>query len=146
MAGRRFGASAVGPEQGDLGLLFSARRTNKRAEFLDLVVICRVLLAIEGGGARRTELGAAAHSKRNDESPLRQQIGKKGRRSRHPYARTTAVRWRNYGIGAIVGPCREDLVRDEFTPHNAGGLLWAIRDCCENRGMKRIKGGYPSWE
>src|SRR6266480_7278525 len=146
VAWRRFGAGAVGPEQGDLSLLFCARRADSRAEFLDLVVIRRVLLTVEGGRARRTELRAAAHCKRRDESPLRQQIGKKCRRSRHPHARPAAARWRDYGIGTIVGARGEDLVRDEFTPHDACRLLWPIGDCSENRGMKRIEAGCRSRE
>jgi len=108
---------------------------------LYLVVVRRVLLAIEGGRARRTELRAAAHAKWHNKSPLGQQIGKKCRRSRHPHTWTAAARWLDYGIGTIVGARGEDLVRDKFTPHDAGGLLWPIGDSSENRGMKCIEGG-----
>src|SRR5206468_9880739 len=121
-------AGAIGPEQGDLCLLFGARGAKQRAEFLDLIVIRRVLLAIEGGRARWAELGAAGHCKRRHKSPLRQQIGKKCRRSRHPRARTAAARRRYGGIPTVVGTRSEDLVRNELTPHDACHLVWPIRD------------------
>ena len=120
VAGRRFGAGAVGPEQGDLGLLFCARRANSRAELLDLIVVRCVSLAIESRRARRTELRAAAHCKRHNESPLRQQIRKERRRGRHPHAGTAAARWRDDSIGTIIRARGEYLVRDEFTPYDAG--------------------------
>src|SRR5207249_11063155 len=88
----------------------------------------------------------AAHSKRRNESPLRQQIWSKGRRSRHPHPRTATARWLDYGSGTIVDARGENLVRHEFTPHDAGGLLWPIGDCGENRGVKRIEAGYRSRE
>src|SRR5206468_1776044 len=110
-----------------------------RAEFLNLVVVRCVSLAIERRRARWTKLRAAAHSKRYDESPLRQSIRKKRRRSRNPHARTAAT-WRRHGcVPTIVGSRYQDLARDVLTPHDAGGLLWAIRDSGENRGMKRIE-------
>jgi hypothetical protein len=38
------------------------------------------------------------------------------------------------------------LVRDEFTPHDACGLLWPIADIFENRVTKRMEAGFGSWE
>ena len=71
--------------------------------------------------------------------PLRQRISEKGRRSRHPYARTAAGGRRDNHIGSIVGPRGKDLVCDIFTPHNASGLVRPIRNYSENRGIKRIE-------
>ena len=116
------------------------------AELFDFFVICRVLLAIERRRSRRTKLRAATHSKRHDESPLRQQIGKKRRRSWYPNTRTTAARWLNDGIGTIIRPRREDLGRDEFAPRNAICLLWTVWNSSENRGVKRIEGRCVAWK
>src|SRR5439155_10323575 len=91
VAGRRFGAAAVRPEQGDLGLLRCARGANSCAELLHLIVVSCVSLAIESRRARRSELRTAVHSKWHDEPPLRQQIGKKRRRRRDPHAGTAAA-------------------------------------------------------
>src|SRR5437016_14041649 len=74
-----------GPEQRDLSLVLGARRADSCAEFFHLLVIRRVLLAIERGRARWTKLCVATHCKRYKESPLRQQIGKKCWRGRHPH-------------------------------------------------------------
>ena len=98
-------------------------------------------IAIEGGRARRTELRAAAHRKRRDESPLRQGIRKKCRRSRYPHSRTASAGRQYGGVPTIVVPRGEDLVRDEFTPHDACDL-WPIGDTLENRGMKYIEAAY----
>src|SRR5947207_6928329 len=86
MAGRRFGPGAVGPEQGDLRLIFCACRANSRPELLDLLVISCVLLAIERGRTRRPKLRAAVHREWSNKSPLRQQIRSERRRSRYPHA------------------------------------------------------------
>src|SRR6266576_5515998 len=67
-----------------LGLIFCARRTDKSTELFDLLVVRSVLLAFESRRPGRTKLRWAAHSKRRDESPLRQQIRKKRRRRRNP--------------------------------------------------------------
>src|SRR5207248_626908 len=144
VTGRRLRAGAIGPEQGDLCLLFRARRVNGGAESFNLVVIRRVLLAVKGWWPRRTELRATAHCKRQYESPLWQQIRKKCRRRRHPHARTAATRRRYGGVPAVVGARSGDLVRNEFTPHDACGLLWPIGDCTKNRGVKRIEAGCGS--
>src|SRR4029434_1091861 len=146
VSGRRFGAGTVRPEQCDLGLLVCACRADCRTELFDLLVVISVLLAVERWRARRSKLRAAAHSKRHDESPLRQQIRKKQGRSWHPHARTTPARWLDDCIGTIISARREDLVGNEFTPHDASGLLRSFGNCSENCGMKRIEDGCASRE
>src|SRR6266487_1654220 len=146
MARRRFGACAVCPEQCNLTLFLCACRADGSTKFLDLLIVRGISLAIERRRPQRTELRTATHSKRHNESPLRQQIRKKRRRSRHPHVRTTPSRWRDNGAGTIIRARGQDLVRDKFTPHDTGSLLRSVWDCSENRCVKRIEARYASRE
>src|SRR5262249_8878343 len=70
VAGRGGRARAVIPEQRDLGLVGGARGAVGGTEALDLVKRGGVLGAIEGGWARRSELGGVGQQEWGDLTPL----------------------------------------------------------------------------
>ena len=141
VAGRRFGARAVSPEQSDLGLIFCARRTDSRAEFLNLLVVRSVLLAIERGRSRADETVSCCSSQTARRIPIaatnKEETPEASESTRQDHCRQVAGLWRwNHH-----SPARRGFGWRRIRPTRCLCLLWAIGNCSENRGMKRIEGG-----